>query len=143
MANSIKQSAGGQALQVTKPARDAGLVEENSDGDATRLADVWVYAFDGLLLVVDAVRVTAADRAELVAAAAGDTDSIYGGEQAGLSIAGNGYQVQLPGSPAGGFTPGDTAPVSSAAGVLAIQQRDGQRLAGDIITLRNEQANAH
>lgn len=141
MANSIKHSGGGQALQVTKSARTAGLVEENADGDATRLADVWVYAFDGLLLVVDAVRVSAADRAELVAAAAGDTDSIYGGDQAGLSVAGNGYQVQLPGSPAAGFDDGDTAPVSAAPGVLVIQQRDGQRLAGDILTLRQEQAN--
>ena len=53
MVNEIKQSGtDGLALQVTKPARSAGLVEENSDGEATSLADVRVYAFDHLLLVL-------------------------------------------------------------------------------------------
>ena len=138
MVNNIKESSGGQALQVTKEARKAGLIDEDGDGDATRLADVWVYGFDSLLLVVDAARVSISDRAELVAAAATDTDSIYGGEEAGLSIAGNGYQVQLPGSRDAGFSLGDTAPVSSAPGVLVIH-RGGSRLADDIVTIRRSQ----
>jgi hypothetical protein len=54
MANTFKPSgADGLALQVTNPARAAGLVEETSDGDATDLADVRVSAFNQLLLVVD------------------------------------------------------------------------------------------
>lgn len=143
MANSIKESAGGLALQVTKSARDAGLVEENDDGEATRLADVWVYGFDDLLLVIDEDRVSRGDRAELVSAAAGDTDSIYGGERAGLSIAGNGYQVQLPKSSLAGFHRGDKAPVSAAEGVLAIRRPGSERLADDILTIRQQQVNNH
>ena len=139
MVNNIKESSGGQALQVTKEAREAGLIDEDSDGEATRLADVWVYGFDSLLLVVDAARVSTSDRAALVASAAADTDSIYGGEKSGLSIAGNGYQVQLPGSGNAGFSVGDAAPTSSAPGVLAIQRGTGRRLADDIVTIRRSQ----
>lgn len=54
MPNAIKQSGEGLALQVTKPARAAGLVEENVDGDSIRRAEVFVYAFDDTLLVIDA-----------------------------------------------------------------------------------------
>ena len=139
MPNTIKESAGGQALQVTTAARDAGLVEENSEGEATRLTEVWVYGFDGLLLVVDADTLSAGDRAELVASAAGDTDSIYVGDQSVLSIAGNGYQVQLPGASTAGFDVGDTAPVSTAKGVLAISKKGEERLAQDILTIRRAQ----
>jgi hypothetical protein len=52
MANQIKSSgAAGAALQVTKPARAAGLVEEDEDGEATYLAEVRVFAFDRLCLI--------------------------------------------------------------------------------------------
>ena len=95
MANSLKSSAGGVALQVTKPARAAGLVEEDAEGDATHLAGVYVYGFDDLLLVVDAERVKSEERAELIATAASDSGSIHRGEAASVEIAGNGYQVQL------------------------------------------------
>lgn len=140
MAN-IKQSGDGLAVQVTRNARAAGLVDENSDGEATRRAEVWVYGFEGLLVVVDAVRVSEADRAELVATAAGDSGSIYGGDVSTISPAGNGYQVQLPGATEAGFLEGDDVTVQPAKGngLLVIHDGDLSRLAGDLITLRAEQ----
>jgi hypothetical protein len=140
MANSIKESAKGLALQITRPARRADLVDEDADDNATRLAGVYVYGFDGLLLVVDAERVSAADRGELVASAARDSESIHRGEAASVQIAGNGYQVQLPGCKAAGFRRGDDAPVSTAAGILAIHDGQQSRLADDLTTIRHEQA---
>jgi len=138
---SIKQSADGLAVQVTRDARDAGLVDTNSDGEATRRAEVWVYGFDGLLVVVDAVRVSDSDRADLIATAARDSDSIYGGGLSKISPAGNGYQVQLPGATEAGFVEGDGVTVQPAKGngLLVIHDGDASRLAGDLITLRAEQ----
>lgn len=134
----IKQSAEGLALQVTKEARDAGLVEEDAEGDATRRAEVWVYGFDGLLMVVDAVRVTESDRADLVADAAGYTDSIYGGGLSRIAQAGNGYQVQLPGAEQAGFSLDDSVVTTAGNGLLVID--DGQeRLAADLVAARNGQ----
>ena len=139
MANSIKESGGGLALQVTRPARQAGLVEEDTEGEATRLAGVHVYGFDDLLLVVDSVRVSGSDRAELVATAAKDTGSIHEGATASVEIAGNGYQVQLPGSRQAGLNVGDNAPVVSAVGLLVIHDGTNPRIADDLVTIRNEQ----
>jgi hypothetical protein len=116
MANSIKQSAGGLALQITQPAREAGFVVEDTDGTATRRAEVYVYGFDDLLLLIDRANVAAAHRTELVASAAADTDSIYRGEIATVEIAGNGYQIQLPGCREAGFTLNDSAPVVVGSG---------------------------
>ena len=149
MANQIKSSgAAGAALQVTKPARAAGLVEEDEDGEATYLAEVRVFAFDQLLLVVDHEAVPTAHTTELVVAAAQDTDSIYRAMDASVQIAGNGYQVQLPPAADASFREGDTAPCQAARGVLVISQYDGTgkgadsaRLAADLVTLRNEQLN--
>lgn len=115
MANQIKSSgAAGLALQITKPARSAGLVEENADGDAVSLADVRVYAFDHLLLVVDRERVSTEHIAELVIAATRDTSSIYRAMDATVQIAGHGYQVQLPPAQDAGFAKGDRAPTHPA-----------------------------
>jgi len=139
MVNNIKHSGGGLALQVTHPSRRAGMVEETDDGEATRLADVFVYGFDSLLLVIDADRVSDTDRADLVSSAASDTDSVYCGEQASLEIAGNGYQVQLPGCRTAGFYEGDSCPVHSEMGLLAIHDGTGERLAGDLIEIRAAQ----
>lgn len=139
MPNSIKRSAGGLALQVTKPARQAELVVEDSDGTATRRAEAHIYGFDGLLLVVDSENVAMNHRAELVAAAAGDTASIHRGGKATVEIAGNGYQIQLPGCREAGFEVGDTAPVRAKKGVLMIHDGRNSRLAGDLFTLRGEQ----
>ncbi len=139
MPNNIKRSAGGLALQVTKPARQAELVVEDSDGTATRRAEAHIYGFDGLLLVVDSENVAMNHRAELVAAAAGDTASIHRGGRATVEIAGNGYQIQLPGCREAGFEVGDTAPVRAKKGVLMIHDGGNSRLAGDLFTLRGEQ----
>ena len=147
MTNRIKSSgADGLALQVTKSARSAGLVEEGSEGDATYLADVRVFAFDHLLLAIDRTQVRTEDTAELVVAAAQDTKSMYRGIDATVQIAGNGYQVQLPPAVDAGFGEGDRAPCHSAPGVLAISRDDGTsagadaaRLAKDIVTIRREQ----
>ena len=139
MPNSIKRSAGGLALQITKPARQAELVVEDSDGTATRRAEAHIYGFDGLLLVVDSENVAMNHRAELVAAAAGDTASIHRGGRATVEIAGNGYQIQLPGCREAGFEVGDTAPVRAKKGVLMIHDGGNSRLAGDLFTLRGEQ----
>jgi hypothetical protein len=139
MTNSIKESGGGLALQVTKPARNAGLVEEDANGDPTRRAGVYVYGFDGLLVVVDAERVSDGDRAELVATATRDTGTIHRGMAANVEIAGNGYQVQLPGCEVAGFDEGDKAPLLSRSGLLVIHDPAKTRLAGDLATIRDEQ----
>jgi len=147
MPNRIKSSgADGLALQVTNSARSAGLVEENSEGDATYLAEVRVFGFDHLLLVIDRNQVRTEDTAELVVAVAQDTKSVYRAMDATVQIAGNGYQVQLPPAVDAGFSEGDRAPCHSAPGVLAISRDDGTsagadsaRLAKDIVTIRREQ----
>lgn len=136
MGNCIKESAGGLALQVTKPARDeAGLVEENSDGEATHLSDVVVYGFDGLLVVLG-VDVSASDRAEIVASAARDTGSIHQGVRSTLATSGNGYQVQLPGATEAGFVQGDAGDVEAGDGVLFIHDGGHKRLIDDLETVR-------
>jgi len=63
VANNIKESAGGWALQITKPARKADLIVEDDDGEVTRLAEVYVYGFDSLLLIIDAENVSTSHRA--------------------------------------------------------------------------------
>jgi hypothetical protein len=148
MANQIKSSgADGLALQVTKPAQAAELVKENEDREATYLADVRIFAFDDLLLVVDHEAVPTEHTTGLVVTASQDTDSIYRAMDASVQIAGNGYQVQLPPATDAGFRKGDTAPCQSARGVLVISRDDGTaasaaaaRLAGDLISIRREQS---
>ncbi len=136
--NSIKNSADGLALQVTKPARRAELVLEDADGDPTRLAEVYVYGFDELLVVVDA-NVSVSYRAELVAAAARDTDSIHRGATASVQIAGNGYQVQLPGCKDAGLSEGDRAPAVPGEGILLVHDGSQRRLVEDLKQLRQAQ----
>ena len=139
MANSIKESGGGLALQVTGPARDAGLVRENADGEATRLSGVYVYGFDGLLVVVDAERVSTTERAEIVSTATTATDSIHRGEAATVEIAGNGYQVQLPGAESAGFDVGETAPVVLSDGLLVIHGDADREVVDLVSTVRDDQ----
>ena len=147
MANQIKSSgADGLALQVTKPARSGGFVEEDGDGGATYLAEVRVFAFDSLLLVINLDAVSTEQTSELVAAATRDTESIYRAMDAKVQIAGHGYQIQLPPAEDAGFSEGDRAPCSSAPGLLLIVSDDGtsagaavSRLAQDIATIRREQ----
>ncbi|ODR79870.1 hypothetical protein BG842_05005 [Haladaptatus sp. W1] len=138
MPNKIKRSGDGLALQVTKPARAAGLVEETDD-EPTRLANIRVFAFDGLLLVVDIDRITDENMVELATSAALDTVSIHRVTNASLHIAGNGYQVQLPGAADAGFNVGDRAPCTSAPNLLVIATEGSKRVAADIATIRKEQ----
>ncbi|WP_458208666.1 hypothetical protein [Haladaptatus sp. NG-SE-30] len=138
MPNTIKRSGDGLALQVTKPARAAGLVEETDD-EPTRLADIRVFAFDGLLLVVDLDRITDENIVELATSAALDTVSIHRVINASLQIAGNGYQVQLPGAADAGFHVGDRAPCTPAPNLLVIAAEGSERLAADMETIRKEQ----
>ncbi|MFH5802160.1 hypothetical protein [Haladaptatus sp. CMAA 1911] len=138
MPNTIKRSGDGLALQVTKPARAAGLVEETDD-EPTRFADIRVFAFDGLLLVVDIDRITDENMVELATSAALDTVSIHRVTNASLHIAGNGYQVQLPGAADAGFHVGDRAPCTPAPNLLVIATEGSERVAADIVTIRKEQ----
>ncbi|WP_049972826.1 hypothetical protein [Haladaptatus cibarius] len=138
MPNTIKRSGDGLALQVTKPARTAGLVEE-TDNEPARLADIRVFAFDGLLLVVDIDRISNEDIVELATSAALDTVSIHRVANASLQIAGNGYQVQLPGAADAGFHVGDRAPCTPAPNLLVIAAEGSGRVAADIVTIRKEQ----
>jgi len=142
MANSIKESAGGLALQITKPARKADLVVENANGEATRLADVYVYGFDGLLLIIDTKNVSTAHRAELVASTAGDTNSIHQGAISSVGIAGNGYQVKLPGCREAGFELGNNAPTVVDQGVIVVHDGSSVRLAEDLLTIRRSQVSS-
>jgi hypothetical protein len=112
------------------------MVFEDADGGATRLADVYVYGFDNLLAVVDADNVSASDRAELVAPAARDTDSIHRGTATSVQIAGNGYQLQLPGCEAAGFSEDDRTPVIPAQDLLIVHDGTQRRLAEALKTQR-------
>ena len=138
--NSIKKGGGDDVrLQITGPAREAGLVRENAEGEWTALSDVYVWGFDGLLLVIGD-DVDMAYRADLVSKAAGYTESVHGGYRATVSEAGNGYQVQLPGARSAGFEVGDDAPVVTADSVLVIHDGDGSQLATDLAAIRREQS---
>ncbi|WP_458190301.1 hypothetical protein [Haladaptatus sp. NG-WS-4] len=138
MPNKIKRSGDGFALQVTKPARAARLVEETDD-EPTRLADIRVFAFDGLLLVIDLDRITDENIVKLATSAALDTVSIHRVANASLQIAGNGYQVQLPGAADAGFHVGDRTPCTPVPNMLVIAAEGSERVAADIATIRREQ----
>lgn len=144
MTNSIKQSGATVALQVTKPARSAGLVEENAEGEPIRRAPTVVYGVDGNLLIIDRDRVSLEDRAELVASAARDARSIHQGGYATIQVAGNGYQAELPEAAAAGFEVGTTSPVIPAPGMLVVSDGSAgsNRRARDIASLRESQPSA-
>lgn len=139
MTNAIKESGGGLGLQVTEPARTAKLVREDSEGEPTRRAETFVYSFDSVLLVIDAEEVAPHHRAELVASAARDTQSIYVAGRSRLKQGGHGYQIQLPGVEDAGFEVGDRAPVIPRSGLLIIYAKSSRRLANDLALIREEQ----
>lgn len=144
MPNSLKTTTGERstlALQVTREARSAGLVEEDVDGEATYRAPVRVYAFEDALLVVDRDRVDDAQTAALVSNMVRDTKTAYDAEKAMISHAGNGYRVQLPPAQDAGFRLDDEpAAVRTAPNLLIIARtRQKARLADDIATIRNSQ----
>jgi hypothetical protein len=144
MANSIKRPSDGLAYQITRPAREAGLVKETEDGDASYLATVRVHAVDGLLLIVDVDELSDAEEADLHATAIQDTDSTYTSIEVSVGHSGNGYQVQVTNAPDAGFREGDTPTVTTAPGVILLSGEgiDGgsaDRLAKDLMTLRRQQ----
>lgn len=141
MANSIKESGKGVALQVTEEARKSGIVEETSEGEPTRRAEVRIHAFDSLLLIVDIGRVEEPHEAELVASAARDTKTAYRSNNATLQPSGNGYQIQLPNAKDAGLKVGQTTPAQVGDGVLIIHagKPDCGRLADDLLTIRGGQ----
>lgn len=147
MANSVKQSGEGPALQITKQARAVDLAETTSEDGAegakrrAYVANVRVYGFENALLIVDREKMTAQEIAKLVVSAAGDTDSIYLGASASIRPAGNGCMVSLPGLDPTGLKIGDTVPAHPGPNMLMITADTGagMRLAEDLITLRKAQ----
>jgi hypothetical protein len=144
--NSIKrvgrESDNRLALQITEPARAAGLVEDDPDGDgdlqARRLADCWVAAVNGLLVVIDD-RIDGRERTVLIERAAAEV--LYRVVQTSVVIQGNGYRIELPNARDAGFSVGDRAPVTVASGLVCITDGDPTRehLADDLVTIRRDQ----
>ena len=140
-ANSIKRSGGGLALQVTTPAREAGLVRETDDGDVRDLADVFIVAVDDTLLLWNREKISGRDRIELVDALARDSGSLYRIMFASIQPEGNGYQVQLPNASDAGFEGGDRAPVTTGNDLLVVHDGEPRRVerADAVVALRAEQ----
>jgi hypothetical protein len=145
MANAIKQPADGLALQITRPARQARLVKEDSEGTATYRATVRIHAVDGLLIAVDVDEISDEEEAEIVAAAIEDTGSVYTSIEVSVGISGNGYQVQVSNAPDAGLHQGDTPTVTTAPGLLLLGNPrlegggSSERLAADLVTIRRSQ----
>lgn len=132
MANTIKESGfDGVALQITKPARSAGFVEETAEGKATRLPEVRVHAFDHLLVVVDREAVQNDAAAELVVTAIKYTQTVYRALDATVQLAGHGYQVQLPPARDAGFRVDDKAACHPSEGIICISKDDGTKAGRD------------
>jgi len=141
MPNQLTTTGDGLALQVTKPARSAGLVEEDADGDTISRSTVVAYGFDDLILVIDrdTGRVPMADRAEMVALAAQETDSIHRGIDTRIQHSGNGYRVQVP-TAGTGFHAGDGLPCHAAPGLLVMAPLDASVGKRHLLETRRTQA---
>lgn len=141
MPNQLTATGDGLALQVTKPARSAGLVEEAADGDTTHRASVVAYGFDDSILVIDrdTDRVPMADRAELVALAARETESIHRGIDTRIQHSGNGYRVQVP-TTGTGFAAGDGLSCHAAPGLLVMAPLDAKVDTRRLLETRRTQA---
>lgn len=142
MPNRLQNSDDGVALQVTKPAQEAGLVEEDDEGTPMTQTTVCVYAFNDVLLVVDREKMDTRTVADLLAVTAEDTKSIYRGFDASVQEVDDDVTVQLPPAEIAGFTAGDVAVAHPAPNLLVItkRNRDGDQLADDIVTMRRDQA---
>jgi hypothetical protein len=125
-------------LQVTKPARQAGLVNEGPDGEPGYMAEVYVYSFDGLLVILDK-KVHMGRRADIISKAAGATESMHGGIPAKLAQAGNGYQVNLPEARTAGFEVKQDVLVRDSDAMLVIHDGTNAGVADDLQELRREQ----
>ena len=141
MPNQLTTTGDGLALQVTKPARSAGLVEEDADGETTDRSAVVAYGFDDLILVIerDTERVPMADRAKIVALAASETESIHLGIDTRIQHSGNGYRVQVP-TTGTGFHLGDGLPCHAAPGLLVMAPLDASVGKRELLETRRTQA---
>lgn len=141
MANSLHVAGGGLSLQVTVPARSAGLVVENAEGDATYRADTLAYAVDEGVVVVDrdTDRVPMNDRVKLLTLAMEATGSVHQGINTSLQHSGNGYSVQVPARDAG-FEKGDALPCHAAPGVLVMTPLESDVPTTQMVDLRRRQA---
>ena len=143
MPNQLTTAGDGLALQVTDPARSAGLVEEDADGTATHRSAVVAYGFDECILVIDrdTDRVPMADRVELVTQAAADTESIHRGIDTKIQHSGNGYRVQVPATGTG-LAAGDGLPCHAAPGLLVMVPLDAEIRPRRLLETRRTQAAA-
>ena len=141
MPNQLTTAGDGLALQVTGPARSAGLVEEDADGTTTHRAAVVAYGFDDYILVIDrdTDRVPMADRVELVTRAAAETESIHRGIDTKIQHSGNGYRVQVP-TAGTGFAAGDGLPCHAAPGLLVMAPLDAPVRPRRLLETRRTQA---
>ena len=142
MPNRLTDSGDGVALQVTQPAQEAGLVDEESTDNSLSLATVCVYAFNNVLLVVDREEIDTQTVADLLAVTANDTKRIYRGIDASVQEVNDGVTVQLPPADVAGFTVGDVAVAHPAPNLLVITKRNpnGTQLAAEIVSMRRDQA---
>jgi len=94
-----------------------------------------------MILVIDRDTecVPMADRAELVALAASETDSIHCGIDTRIQHSGNGYRVQVPATETG-FDAGDGLPCHSAPGLLVMAPLDASVGKRDLLEMRRTQA---
>ncbi len=143
MPNQLTTAGDGLALQVTTPARSAGLVEEDADGTTTHRSATVAYGFDECILVIDrdTDRIPMADRVELVTKAATDTESIHRGIDTRIQHSGNGYRVQVPATGTG-LTAGDGLPCHAAPGLLVMAPLDAAIRPRRLLETRRTQAAA-
>lgn len=141
MPNQLTTAGDGLALQVTGPARSAGLVEEDADGATTHRSAVVAYGFDGCILVIDrdTDRVPMVDRVELVTRAAADSESIHRGIDTKIQHSGNGYRVQVP-TTGTGLAAGDGLPCHAAPGLLVMAPLDAAVRPRRLLETRRTQA---
>lgn len=141
MPNQLTTAGDGLALQVTNPARSAGLVEEDADGATTHRSAVVAYGFDDCILVIDrdTDRVPMADRVELVTQAATETESIHRGIDTRIQHSGNGYRVQVPATGTG-LAAGDGLPCHHAPGLLVMAPLDAAVRPRRLLETRRTQA---
>ena len=117
MPNKLKKSAGGTAIQITKAARQAGMLKDNND-ENPKLAKVRIYSFDRLLVAIDIERMNQKEISEIIIQAIEETQTVFDAQKAGIQSAGNGYQLQLPPAEDAGFEIGDMLECQSAPSLL-------------------------
>jgi len=104
MGNTVKTEgdSGALALQITRSARAADLVEESTKQDGEkevtvvdRMAPLRTYAFDGFVLAVDRERVSDEHIVDLVTSVAEHTGTIYQSSKVKVQRSGHGFQIPV------------------------------------------------